>query len=122
MENNLNLQEYFEAKNIIEKMLEDTLAQKLKDLLAIVPKELNTYFSESIFDANWLKHLYSNTITGSNNSDKIKDPQIYGFKNSKADVVRKMNLLKEAWKGIVDVDIDSKSWYVEVRFRMVLKK
>ncbi|MFZ2151387.1 MAG: hypothetical protein WAZ12_01140 [Candidatus Absconditicoccaceae bacterium] len=120
MANDLNLQEFFESRAMIEKMLDDTLEQKLKVLLALVPKELETYFQESSFDAKWLKDMYSNTLMNSCNNDKIKEPESYGFKKSKADVVRKMKLLKEAWKDIIDVDIDNRSWYVEVRFKLIL--
>lgn len=120
MANDLNLQEFFESRAMIEKMLDDTLDQKVKVLLALVPQELETYFKESVFDAKWLKQLYSNTLMYSSNSDKIKEPELYGFKKSKADVVRKMTLLKKAWEGIIDVDIDDSDWYVEIRFKMIL--
>jgi len=119
MANDLNLQEFFESRAMIEKMLDDTLDQKLKVLLALVPQELETYFKESVFDAKWLKQLYSNTLMYSSNSDKIKEPGSYGFK-SKTDVVRKLKLLKEAWKDIIEVKIDDSDWYVEVRFKMIL--
>jgi len=121
MTNDLNLQEFFESRIMIERMLDDVLEQKLKVLLALVPKELETYFKESLFDANWLNNLYSNTIMFSCNNDKIKEPEIYGFQKSKADVVKKMTLLRKAWKGIIDVDIDNSNWYVEVRFKMILE-
>lgn len=118
MAEKIDLVDFFTRKKKIEEDLAKELLEKHQELIKMIPPDANEYIiNSSILADDWLTFLYSNTRSGSSNSDKIKDLNEYGF-SSKADAIRKLKLLKEAWKDEVEVKICTKDWYVRVDFRL----
>lgn len=114
----LDLNGYFLRRAQTLQALDTDLEELARQLMELIPPELERYKSETFWDIkNWLIHLENNTRAGSCNSDRIKEPETYGFADMD-DAYRKMQLLKSAWAGIIDVEVSNDDWYVEVRFRL----
>jgi hypothetical protein len=87
-------------------------------MLDLVPEGAKQYMNEYLLTPEWLETLYNNSVNGSFNLDKIKELSDYGFK-SNADAIRKLTLLKQEWKDVMDIKIADRG-YIEVKFKMIL--
>lgn len=113
-----NIKEHFDKRRNTLEMLDRELDTLGKVLLQLLPPSLDAFKNEAFWDMKkWLTDLENNTKAGSFNSIKIKDPSEYGFASRK-DAFQKMQQLKEAWDGIINVKITNEN-YVEVKFRLV---
>jgi hypothetical protein len=109
---------HFKKRRDALKTLDKELEKLGQKLIALVPEELKAFKDEALWDIKaFLVTLENNSRQGSCNDIKFKQPSDYGFRGKK-DVIKKMELLKEAWEGIVDVEINTRDWYVQVRFRL----
>lgn len=116
---NFNLTDFFQERKQQEEEMEKKLKEISDQLFNLIPDELATYKNESSFSETWLLALYQNTVAGSCNSDKIKEPSDYGF-TDKDDAFQKLQLLKTAWQDHVEVTINDEEWYVKVEFRLII--
>lgn len=118
----LNLQEFFERKQRIEEDLKKELESQKDQLLGLVPDGLKKYVVESLFSYElWLQELYSKTLSGHSMRNKIQELRSHGFKGKK-DTLRKLRLLKTAWKDVIKVEVSDEEWRIIVYFTLVLKK
>lgn len=109
----------FEEKIAYEKLFKEQVVEKWNELKKLIPKELEKFINESIWDPyKWITELYTNTSMGSNNSNKIKNPEDYGFHDTE-DCYRAMLTLKEAWKNTIRVQISNEEDYISVRYYLI---
>lgn len=114
------LQMFFENKRDIENLFKEDLEIRIEILLGLVPEGVKEYMNEFLLTPEWIQALYENSVKGNFNLDKIRELGDYGFK-SNDDAITKLNLLKEAWKEVIEINISDRG-YIEVIFKMVLKK
>ncbi len=112
------LQMFFKNKENIEQMLKEDLEMRIEIMLDLVPDGVKEYMNQYLLTSEWLQALYNNSVRGDFNLDKIKELSDYGFK-SNADAIRKLTLLKEAWKDVMEIKIADRG-YIEVKFKMIL--
>jgi hypothetical protein len=116
---NIKLAEFFKNRKEQEEQLQKDLQTKAKQIDYLIPKEARGYTNEAMFHIDkWLLSLYTNTLAGSCNSDKIKELMDYGFTTQK-DAKFRLALLKKAWKDEIEVKIIKESYYIKVEFRLI---
>ncbi len=114
----IKLAEFFQKRKEQEAQLHKDLQTKAKQLHDLIPEAVKGYAKEALSNMEqWLLDLYSNTIAGSCNNDKCKNLSDYSFK-SKKEAKSVMRLLKDAWKGEIDIKISDYN-YITVEFRMI---
>jgi hypothetical protein len=114
----IDLVTYFQERNETLKALDQKLSELAEKLLALVPQELQVFKAETLSDINkWLCNLAFWSAADTYMNDKIKDPQDYGF-TGLDDAYNKMQLLKKAWAGIIDIEITREKSYIEVKFKL----
>lgn len=118
----VSIKELIENKKKADAEYQQELQQRMDKLIELIPEGLKTcMLNETNLNASWLEGLYSNTLNGTCNDIKIKSPEDYGFK-SKKNVAEKFKALIAAWKGQVDIKINTKEWYAKIEFRYPLDK
>jgi hypothetical protein len=118
-----DITDLFQRRDVALKKFDEDLSKLAQEVLDLIPSELNQFKEDKFYSIDYaikfLGVLYENRDKDYwPANDKIKEPSDYGFTDDDDDVYQKMVLLKDAWKGLIDVKLDNSDWYLEVNFRL----
>jgi hypothetical protein len=127
----VDFREYFDRRAEVTRVIEEELRVKAEQLIALIPAELQEWkdtenFSDVESTAKWLEECQKYLATEEGYTFKVltdKEEETGNGLKSHADAERKFMLLKEAWKGIIDVKIiNRRKEYFRLNLRFAKKQ
>lgn len=113
--NNDNLHELLNKRKQVENQIKEELETLARKLVKLAPTAWKKYFKQGDtihISASWLEKLCSGR-----ESIRFSTYKPYGFTNQE-DCIRKANLLKKAWEGIVNVNPEKEGVYLTISFTL----
>ncbi len=112
----LDLVEFAGRREKIMAALDSEVSTAAEKVIALLPPTGFDTFESEVLGSSFIATI----LEYGRNQIKFKDPSEYGWIDN-ADVSEKMVALKNAWAGIIDIEINSEDPYVDVYFKPAKK-